>query len=261
VTQYGLDVRTHEPVTRVERDGDAFVLTTEHGGETRTLRTPRVVLAIGNMHAPRLLDIPGEDLPHVSHYLDDPHVYFGRRVVIVGGKNSAVEAALRCYRCGIDVTISYRGDTFDPSRVKYWLRPEIEWLIGKGRIAWHPRTQPVRIEPDRLVVASVDDAADTRTLDADFVLLLTGYVQDRTLFDQLGVECAGTTQAPVFDTDTMETNVPGVYVAGTATGGSQQRARVFLENSHVHVERIVRAITGRAAPWSHPAEYARLEES
>ncbi|MCP3902196.1 MAG: NAD(P)-binding domain-containing protein [Planctomycetes bacterium] len=278
VGQHDLNVRTGERVTRIERDADGFSLTiarSDHGvggpaeeadapdaaTGRRTLRARQVVLAIGNMHRARRLDIPGEDLPHVSHYLDDPHRYFRRRVVIVGGKNSAVEAALRCYRCGVDVALSYRGDTFDPKRVKYWLRPEIEWLIDKGRIAWHPRTTPVAIEPDRLVIASVDDETDTRALDADFVLLLTGYVQDRTLFDQLGVECAGPTQAPVFDRKTMRTNVPGVFVAGTATGGSQQRARVFLENCHVHVERIARAITGAAAPWSHPAEYARLEES
>ncbi|MHC5003259.1 MAG: NAD(P)-binding domain-containing protein [Planctomycetota bacterium] len=280
VRQFGLEVMTCRRVTRAERDGTGFRLTAVRslhgvGGPAEDtaprpgrdaapaveIRCRSIVLATGNMHRARRLGVPGEDLPHVSHYFDEPHRYFGRRVVIVGGKNSAVEAALRCYRCGIDVTLSYRGDAFDPRRVKYWLRPEIEWLIDKGRIGWHPRTVPVEIGAETFRLASADGAGTTEELAADAVLLLTGYVQDPELFERLGLELRGDERAPVVDRATMQSSVPGVYVAGTAVGGTQERARFYIENSHVHVQRIVRTLTGGDVPWVADAEYAALEES
>ncbi|MBT8486492.1 MAG: NAD(P)-binding domain-containing protein [Phycisphaerales bacterium] len=284
VRQFDLDVRTYERVVGIERTETGFRLrsvrsshgvggpednadaTPRHAGpETRTetlTDTRRIVLAIGNLHRPRSLDgVPGVTLPHVSHYFAEPHRYFKRRVLIVGGKNSAVEAALRCYRVGADVTLSYRGEAFDPRRVKYWLRPEIEWLIEQGRIGWHPRTRPVRITPEAVTLAPVEAAEPITTVAADDVLLLTGYEQDPRLFEDLGVELMGDARAPRHERETMETPVPGVYVAGTAVGGSQRRTRVFIENSHVHVERIVRAITGRDPAFSCDAVYASLEES
>lgn len=283
--QFRLPVRTYERVERIERIDDGFLLRTArsvHGvGGPEELerarrddappaqwehRARRVVLAIGDMHQPRTLGVPGEDLPHVSHFLDDPHKYYGRRLLIVGGKNSAAEAAIRCWRAGAEVAISYRRDEFDPDRIKYWLLPELKWLIEKGRIGWHPRTAPVRITPGHAELAPTDDwgqpiDASTETpasngesggshagerVPADFVLLLTGYVQDPSLFEQLGVELVGAARAPKHDRETMETNVPGVYVAGTATAGTQSRARVFIETSHVHVDRIVAAVAGAA---------------
>ena len=99
-----------------------------------TLRAENVVLAIGAMHRPRLLGIPGETLPHVDHYFHEPHMYFGQRLVIIGGKNSAIEAAIRCQRAGAHVTLCYRGEDFDPSRVKFWLLPEIRSMIRDGRV-------------------------------------------------------------------------------------------------------------------------------
>jgi thioredoxin reductase (NADPH) len=208
-----------------------------------------------------MLNVPGEDLPHVSHYLADPHAYFGRRVLIVGGKNSAVEAAIRLYRVGAHVTISYRGHTFDPKRVKYWLRPELEWLIAKGRITFLPSTTVQEINVDHVVLASINGRSATGSIAADDVLLLTGYMQDATLFEQLGVELEGEERAPRHDPGTMQTNVPAAYVAGTAAGGSQRRARLFIENTHVHVQRIVRHIAGADVPWPVESDYAALEES
>jgi len=233
----------------------------------RELRCRYLVLATGNMDTPRRLEIPGENLPHVSHYLRDPHGYYGREVLIVGGKNSAVEAAIRLYRVGARVTMSYRRDGFDHERVKYWLWPELEWLIEKGRIGFEPRTAPVEITPERVVLATtsaegaIDPEAPTRALAPDFVLLLTGYVQDPSLFEMLGVELTGPERRPAHDRRTMETGVPGVYVAGTAVGGSQRRARVFIETSHVHVDRIVASISGQPPPADHAPAYGRAEES
>jgi len=132
VQQFGLTVRTYERVVRVDRVAGGFELTTQALDGEHHSRAEHVVLAIGAMHAPRLLGVPGEDLTHVSHYLGDPHVYFGKRLLIVGGRNSAVEAAVRCHRAGADVTLSYRGADFDPKVVKFWLLPEVRALIRGG---------------------------------------------------------------------------------------------------------------------------------
>ena len=219
-----------------------------------------IVLAIGDMHRPRMLNVPGEELPHVNHYFGDPHQYFGQRVLVVGGKNSAVEAALRLYRVGAQVTMSYRGREFDPKRVKYWLRPELEWLISKKRIEFHPGTLVRAIHHDRVELRSCQGADAVIDVPCDQVLLLTGYVQDPHLFEQVGIELEGDERAPRFDLKNMQSNVPKVYVAGTAAGGSQKRARLFIENSHVHVQRIVRSIAQRDVPWRADRDFGELEQ-
>jgi thioredoxin reductase (NADPH) len=192
------------------------------------------------MHAPRLLNVPGEDLPHVSHYLGDPHKYFGKRLLIVGGRNSAVEAAVRCQRAGAGVTISYRQDDFDPKVVKFWLLPEVRALIRDDKVRFLPRTSVVEIRGGTVLLSPEQEIA------ADFVLLMTGYRQDTKLFDMLGVKLEGTAREPVHDPDTMETNVPGVFIAGTAVAGTPPRkVAVIVETCHVHIPRIVAAINGR----------------
>ena len=246
VMQFGLEVRTYERVERAHRTGSMFELRTRliAGGE-RTYRVENVVLAIGAFHAPRLLGIPGEDMPHVSHYFRDPHVYFGKRLLIIGGRNSAVEAAVRCQRAGATVTLSYRRDDFDPKVVKFWLLPEIRAMIRDGKARFLPRTEPVEIHAQSVLLKSDQGPLE---VPADFVLIMSGYVQDATLFEQLGVELRGADRQPVYDTDTMETNVPGVFVAGTAVAGTPPRkVTVIVETCHVHVPRIVGAITGRPA--------------
>jgi thioredoxin reductase (NADPH) len=248
VLQFDLPIRTYERVETLRPDGDGFELATRtHLGATDVIRARHVVLTTGGMARPNRLDIPGENLPHVSHALRDPHVYFRRRVLVVGGRNSAAEAALRLYRVPAQVTVSYRGEAL-PSGVKHWLRPELEMLVRTGRIEGLFRTVPVEIRPEAVTLRSLDD--DTRTdVPADFVLLMTGYVADMALFRQAGVELRGDRELPAFDPETMETNVPGLFVAGTATAGTQgSGVRVFLENCHVHAARIVAAITGGTRP-------------
>lgn len=258
---YDLTIRTHERVEHIER-ADGFTLATSKD----TLGARRVVLAIGNMHVPRLIHVPGEDLPHVSHYLADPHAYFGQRVLIVGGKNSAVEAAIRLHRVGARVTMSYRGDAFSPKRVKYWLRPELEWLIEKGRIEFLPRTFVREITPSEVDLERVNfnqrPTGQHFRHEFDSVLLLTGYDQDPAMFTQLGVELVTDQQAPRFDRATMQTNVEGVYVAGTAAAGSErQGVRTFIETAHVHVDRILAHVTGTTPPKDQELEAATMPES
>jgi len=255
VRHFGLDVRTYEPVMHARREDDHFVLQTRSSAGNHVYLAERIVLATGGTAKPRRLNVPGEDLPHVSHAPADPHTYFQRRVLVVGGRNSAVETALRCHDAAARVTVSYRGPSFH-ERVKYWLKPEIESLVKDGEVEAIFNTRPVEITPTHATLEHVQ-SRELTFVPADFVLLLIGYVADMRLFEMLGVALEGEERAPKFDERTMETNVRGVYVAGTATGGTQSRFRVYMENSHIHAQRIVAAILGRKPPkaterWSVP---------
>jgi thioredoxin reductase (NADPH) len=249
VEQFDLHVHTYEPVVHIERLGGGFALRTSAlDGEKRYL-CRRVVLAKGDMDAPNLLGVPGENLPHVSHYFDDPHRYFRQRLLVVGGKNSAVEAALRCWRAGSQVTISYRRAEFDPGAVKRTILPDLKTQVRVGNIGFLPQTVPLEIAPGHVVLGQVVNgrAVDGKRIvqPADFVLLCTGFVPDMSLFECAGVNLRGEERVPECDPQTMETNVPGLYVAGTVAAGNQRRYRLFIENCHHHVTRIVTAIAGQ----------------
>ncbi|SRR5581483_1920151 len=236
VLQFGLAIRTYEKVESIEKRGDVFELTTSKA----KLHAKKLVIAIGAMHRPRLLGIPGEGLPHVSHYFHEPHMYFGQRLVIIGGKNSAIEAAIRCQRAGAQVTLCYRGEDFDASRVKFWLLPEIRSMLRDNRVRAILNATPAEIREGSIVLRT---PAGLREEPADFVLSLTGYEQDTTLFERAGVEMSGDERKPVYNEETMETNVPGLFLAGTAIAGSPVgRVRIIVEDCHVHVQRIIRAL-------------------
>ncbi|MCB9137041.1 MAG: NAD(P)-binding domain-containing protein [Caldilineaceae bacterium] len=248
VEQFDLAVNAYEPVTGLVRDEDGFTLTTVGQDETRVYRARRVILAIGDMHNANRLDIPGEDLPHVSHYFRDPHDYFRRKLLIVGGKNSAAEAALRCWRIGGQVAVSYRRAEFDDRKVKHWILPDLLAQIEAGNIEFLPRTTPVAIEPGRVLLQPLDEAGaatgEPFAYATDFVLLATGFRGEQELLRMAGVTLQGENRVPVFDPATMETNVPGLYLAGTVAAGVQQRYTLFIENCHEHAGKITRALTG-----------------
>lgn len=251
---FSLNLRLYEEVVDiVPRDGSSggFVLTTRNNHGEHTCIADKVALVTGDMDAPRKLGIEGEDLPHVSHYFHHPHDYFGRKLLVVGGKNSAAEAALRCYHAGVEVAMSYRGDEFHKKHIKYWLLPELLGRIHRGEIACHYSTSIERITPTHAVLRHGGGTAIE--VEADFVLLLTGYVADMSLFRKLGVELHGESGTPSFNADTMETNVPGVYAAGTATAGTQEMGyQVFIENCHIHTQRIVAHLRGENPPPPPP---------
>lgn len=260
VVQFDLRINTYEPVVGIERNEDGFALTTQPARGTKRYWARKIVLATGGTDRPRRLNIPGEDLSHVSHYFQDPHTYFRQKLLIVGGKNSAVEAALRCQQAGAEVSLSYRREALPEKSIKYWLIPEIRTLMESGRIATYFQTIPTCIGPGEVTLTRVDGLRDgaTQTIEADFVLLLIGYEQEPTLLRLAGVDLTGPCAAPAYDQQTMETNVPGIYVAGTATGGTQERYTVFIENCHVHVQRILASLTGSATPAA-PAPIALPE--
>ncbi len=242
---FDLNLRLYEPVTKIVREGSGFVLRTDPLTGPRTIRAEHVVLASGGMARPRMLNIPGEDLAHVTHYFPGPHPYFRRRVLIVGGRNSAMEAALRCWRCGAQVALSYRGAELNHERIKPHLSIDIEDRLRKGEIAFYPATELAEITPSTARLTSVGaQQKKLVNLEIDAVILCTGFEADMTLFAQAGVELIGEEQAPQFNETTMETNVPSLYVAGTAAGGTQNRFKYFISTSHDHVAKIVMAITG-----------------
>lgn len=249
VEYFDVNLHNYEPVQAVEREGEGFTIRTQQRGRGRIYRTRYVVFATGGMAGPRLLGIPGEDLPHVSHYFEGPHKYFRTRLLIVGGRNSAVEAALRCWRAGADVILSYRRRDFEWERIKPHLSGDLRDRIQKGEIRFYPATVPVEITEDHVLLASVEGGVTpnghVQSVRPDFVLLTTGFVADQSLLRAAGIELVGPSEVPIFDEATMETNVPGLYVAGTAAGGTQnQKFTYFISTTHIHVERIVRAITG-----------------
>jgi len=244
VEQENLDIHTYEPVTDIRPTADGFLLSTRQATRERNYLVQKVVLANGDMDFPKKLNAPGEDLAHVSHFLIDPHMYFQRRLLIVGGKNSAVEAALRCWRTGSQVTISYRRAAFDEQAIKHWLLPDLKTQIELGNIGFMPETRPLEF---RLGSTVLEDLRTGQRLEFenDFVLLQTGYVADCTLFEKAGVRLLGPERSPEYNPDTMETNVPGIYVAGTSAAGTQSAYRLFIENTHEHVGKIVQALTGK----------------
>ena len=250
VEYFDLNVHNYEPVETVARDGTGFLLQTRTmSGRVAQYGCERLVLSTGGMARPRLLGIPGEDLPHVSHTFPGPHPYFRRRLLVVGGKNSALESALRSWRAGAEVTISYRRPDFDYDVVKPHLADDISTRIEKDEIRFLPSTAPVAITREHVVLAATgEDFApgdDTFRHETDFVLLATGFVADMAMFRELGVTLHGPREVPEHDPATMETDAPGVYVAGTAVGGTQIAFKHFISTSHDHVGKIVRALTGR----------------
>ncbi|MDX1663193.1 MAG: NAD(P)-binding domain-containing protein [Candidatus Promineifilaceae bacterium] len=249
VEYFDLKIQNYEPVTDLVRKSDHFHLQSRRlDGREVSYQFDKVILATGGLSAPRILGVPGEDLPHVSHYFPGPHPYFRRRLLVVGGKNSALEAALRCWRAGAEVTISYRRPQFDFDVVKPHLGDDVATRIEKGEIGFLPSTVVVEIAPGYVTLATCDEAfqvdGGSFRHETDFVLLATGFVADMELFRKVGVTLQGERKVPLYDPQTMETDVPDLFVAGTAAGGTQVKFEYFISTSHDHVARIMHALTG-----------------
>jgi len=262
IKAFGLDVRTFQRVSAIDgKSGDFDVTLTDPHGHADHVRCAVIVLATGGTDNPRRLGVPGEDLPHVHSWLGDPHRFFGRRVLVVGGRNSAAESALRLYRIGADVHMVHRQPHLHP-RVKHWIRPEVESLLDEGKIVRHMPSEIVSIAPGHVTVTAPGEipavsahsgpeqtlTTETETIEIDDVLLQLGFEQDPRIFGIAGIQTEGPQDSPSVDPATMESNVPGIYVVGTATAGTQDGFAVFIENSHQHADRVAAALAGRAAP-------------
>ncbi len=242
---YKLDVAFDETVVAITRDqtadGASFVVDTQSPrGVRRSHRGRFVAIATGAYDFANPIGIPGENLPHVSHYYTQPHPYYRKKVVIVGGKNSAAEAALDLFRAGATVTLVHRHAALGDS-IKYWVKPDIENRIREGSIAARFDSRVVEIRPTTVVV---EHEGDREEIDADAVFLLTGYRADTALLRAAGVDVNPETQGPIYDPQTFETNVPGLYVAGAIVAGTRS-GTVFIENGRLHGQQVVEAILSR----------------
>ena len=193
----------------------------------------KLVLATGYFDQPNRLGVPGEELPHVHHYFDEAHLSYGRDVVVIGGKNSAVEAALQLFRAGARVTIVYRGERW-PESVKYWLRPDLENRIKAGEIQARLGAQVTEITPREVAIRGPNGS---ERIAADRVYPLIGFHPDLELFTRLGIRFDRESGRPSLDPDTLETSVKGVHVAGSLTAG-YKISEVFIENGRFDGEKI-----------------------
>jgi thioredoxin reductase (NADPH) len=241
---YDLRIAMDEEVTAIKPAGTAagpsFVVESRKDGVGRSRRARHVALATGYYDHPNLLGVPGEDLPHVFHYYREPHAYFRRKVVVVGGKNSAAIVALELHRSGATVTLVHRGPQLGAS-IKYWIRPDIENRIKEGSIAARFETRLQEIREEAVVV---EGPRGREEIEAEAVFLLTGYHPDCALLTSAGVRVDAATLVPEHDPQTLETNVPGLYVAGALVSG-RETGRIFIENGRFHGHAIVESIRRR----------------
>ena len=236
---YHLKFKLFEEVWDVAKEGELFVVTTTTGGK---YYAHKVVMATGYFTRPRWLNIPGEKLPHVSHYYDEPFKYSFTNVVIIGASNSAVEAALELYRHDVNITVVHRGEDFR-STVKYWLVPDVKNRVKEGKIKTVFNASVSQIDEQTVTINDLK-TGEERQIPADFVFILTGYIPDAALLSRCGIELNPETQVPVFDKETFETNVPGLYVCGTVLAGIYTE-KVFIENGREHAQAIIDHIMGR----------------
>ena len=238
---YRLDLRLYQRVDRVTgADGGFTVHTLDRFDRPGTIQTRKLALSTGYYDLPNLMGIPGEDLSKVLHYYVDPHPYFEMDGVVIGGKNSAAIAALELWRSGARVTLVYRGPEIPP-HVKYWIKPDIENRIKNGEVQAYFRSNVVEIGPDTV---RVETPQGDVTLKNDFVFAMTGYHPDFTFLEELGVRFEGLDRLPVCDLETLESNVPGIYLAGVIVAGSRTN-EIFIENGRFHGRQIARALAAK----------------
>ena len=240
---FALDMHFDEPVISLARGADGiFHVGSQPRGQAPVTRSARaVIVASGAYDLPNRLNVPGEDLPTVSHFYREPHPHYRRHVVIVGGKNSAVEAALDLYRNGAaSVTLVHRHAVLGES-IKYWVKPDIENRITEGSIAARFNARVVEITPASMVI---DAPAGREELRADFVYLLTGYRSDTSLLRSVGARIDEVEGAPVLNAETFETSVPNLFVIGAAVAGKQS-GRIFIENGRFHGDVVIKNIANK----------------
>jgi thioredoxin reductase (NADPH) len=224
-------------------DGDFRVTATDRSGGVHDYRARKIIVATGYYDMPNLLGIPGEDLPKVFHYYREPHPFYDSNVVIIGGKNSAAEAALDLWRHGARVTLVHR-DAQLHNHIKYWVRPDIENRIKNGEIPAHFSSTMGEIEDDFVVVITPEGPIRLKN---DFVFALIGYHPDFDFLTSVGIELATEQCRPVCDPGTLESNVPGVYVAGVIVAGSRTN-EIFIENGRFHSQLIAADLKQKLAP-------------
>ncbi|NER12447.1 YpdA family putative bacillithiol disulfide reductase [Leptobacterium flavescens] len=234
VTSNDLNIHLFEKVESLSKADGSFRIGTTKGDYT----AENVIVATGFYDIPNKINIPGEELPKVSHYYKDPHYYASQKVAVVGASNSAVDAALECYRKGAEVTMIVRGPEIG-RRVKYWVRPDIENRIAEGSVKAYFNTQLSEVRENELVITTPEGK---KVIENDYVLALTGYEPNFNFLRKIGVQLSDDEKLlPQYDEETMESNVPNLYLAGVICGGMETH-KWFIENSRIHAKIIIDAI-------------------
>lgn len=232
------EIRVHsfERVERVEKKGQLFIVSTNK----QTYEAKQVVIATGYYDHPNYMNIPGEDLPKVFHYFKEGHPYFNKDVVVIGGKNSSVDAALELVKAGARVTVLYRGSEYSPS-IKPWILPEFEALVRNETISMEFQANVLEVNEDSI---KYQVNGQVKEIKNDFVFAMTGYHPDHQFLKKMGVNIDPETGRPTYNPETMETNIEGIFIAGVIAAGNNAN-EIFIENGRFHGQLINEAIRNR----------------
>ncbi len=232
---YDLKIQLFTTVENIKKDSNSFTLDTNKG----KFKSAKVVLATGYYDIPRYLNIPGEDLPHVSHYYDEAYQYTRSKVLVVGGANSAIEAALDLYRNGAEVTLVHMFDELD-HRAKYWIVPDLINRIKKEEVRAYFKSAVTEIEEGKVKIKNLKNQEESE-IEIDFVFLMTGYRPDADFLQKVGIRLNGEFLIPDINSDSYESNISGIYLAGSIIGG-EETAKIFIENGKEHGKVIIHDI-------------------
>lgn len=236
VKRKGLRVHPFETVTSVKKDANEFIVRTDK----KEYAARYVIVATGYYDHPNLMGIPGEDLPKVSHYFKEAHPYFDQDIVVVGGKNSSVDATIELVKAGARVTVIYRGKEYSPS-IKPWILPEFDSLVRNGVVKMEFEAELKEIESDKV---SYIKHGKEYSIKNDFVFAMIGYHPDHSFLAQMGIEMDQDTGRPRYDEETMESNIDGIYIAGVLAAGNNAN-EIFIENGRFHGEKIALSIANK----------------
>jgi thioredoxin reductase (NADPH) len=234
---YNLDVHLYEEVQDIQGDDESFTVITDKD----RYEASKIVVSTGFYDIPKMMNVPGEDLDKVRHYYDEAHAYAWQNLLVIGGGNSAVDAALETYRANANVTLAIRNADIKES-VKYWVKPDIKNRIKNDEITGYFNTEVIEIKPKEVILDTPDGI---KTIPNDFVLAMTGYKPNFALMRKFGIDLTDDEdRMPVYNDDTLETNRKGMYVAGVVCGG-MDTSSLFIENTRVHAEHIANDIEGK----------------
>ncbi|WP_226666996.1 YpdA family putative bacillithiol disulfide reductase [Metabacillus litoralis] len=236
VKRKGIRINAFEKVEKIEKNNSTFIIYTNK----QIYEANQVVIATGYYDHPNYMNIPGEDLPKVYHYFKEGHPYFDKDVLVIGGKNSSVDAALELVNSGARVTVIYRGAEYSPS-IKPWILPEFEALVRNGTIKMEFEANMLEVSQETVTYKVKDKIKEIKN---DFVFAMTGYHPDHDFLRKMGVEIDSLSGRPIFNPDTMETNIKGIYIAGVIAAGNNAN-EIFIENGRFHGELICEAIQNK----------------
>jgi thioredoxin reductase (NADPH) len=250
VEHYQIPTGLYRRVLRIDGSDGAFIVITQSDSGTNEYRCRKIIVATGYYDRPNPLNVSGEDLPHVSHYFTDAHPYWNQDVVVIGGKNSAAEAALDLFRGGARVTLIHRGPEMGKS-LKYWVKPDIENRIRAGEVKAMFNSHIMRIDLHQVWVRNSGNSGPETAVPAAQVFLMTGYHPDYAFLKEQGIRLDSETLRPEVNPESLETNRAGVYVAGVVVGG-KNTSDIFIENGRFHGRQIIAAMAGKGRLQESP---------